>query len=271
MHGRMPRAVAALGVLCVAILCPRSQAPAAAPGPAGIGLDVNPAKVDFVAPPSSTYNIPVMVRNDNDVPVHVVASPSDYKLDESGRYHYSHPGSNAVSLAKWVSVNPREFDLMPQAFQQVRLTVSVPDAPAPGEYGGIVFFQTRPGRTDQRGVVFSARIGTKLYGMVGDDRKVAGEIAAMSASADGSSEHYAILFKNTGNVHVYVNGRIEVRHDGAVVAKLPLPDSTLVDRGSDRLIVVDGTALRSGEYDVVAIVDYGGPQRIGGKIKVDAK
>ena len=87
--------------------------------------------------------------------------------------------------------------------------------PPPASTAGSCSFTTRPGRTDQRGVVFSARIGTKLYGMVGDDRKVAGEIAAMSASADGSSEHYAILFKNTGNVHVYVNGRIEVRHDGA--------------------------------------------------------
>lgn len=236
-----------------------------------LGINVSPAKFEIQMSPGMTYNIPVLVQNNSGLPTHIQASMVDFGVTQSGNYQFGKPGTMPYSLMRWATINPREFDLASTTTQQVRVSLSVPkESTLSGEYAGIVFFQTRPVRRSHA-VSFSVRIATKLYLTIPGTVKYAGAIAKMTADAHADRSTYRVLFKNTGNAHVYLNGSLEVRRGGALIEKLPLPKNELVERGQDRLIEVSGKGLEPGKYQAMAFVDYGGTAMTGGEIEFEPK
>ncbi|HTW83973.1 MAG TPA: hypothetical protein VMD91_07910 [Candidatus Sulfotelmatobacter sp.] len=245
-------------------------APAAAQGPGSTGLSVTPGKVDITVAAAGTYNVPLTVRNNAPTPTHVVVSLDDFRLDEGGNYAYVPAGSRTDSDARWLAVNPREFDVAAGAFQQVQLTLSVPRAPLTGEYAGALLVQTRQARRSG-GLTFSARIATKVYATIDGTAHPQAAVTGLSATQDEHGMRYHLAFRDTGNTHLYVKGRIEVRRGEALVQTLALPASMLVERGGERTIELSGARLAPALYEVVAILDYGGATRTGGRIRFDAR
>lgn len=221
-------------------------------------------------PAGKSYNIPVTVSNQSGSTTHIQASMVDFMVDQSGGYKISPPGSRGNSLMRWAFINPREFDLPAGTSQQVQLSLHLPsDSTLSGEYSGIVFFQTRPVRR-AGAVAFSARIATKIYLTIAGTEKVDGAIAKMNVVSEPSDELYRVMFKNTGNMHVYLNGQLEIQKDGATVDRISLPDNELVERGGERLIQVSGKSLPPGKYQAIAMVDYGGKTMTGGEVAFEA-
>lgn len=261
------RLVAALALgLAMLVLEPGSAQTSS--GVSALGINVSPAKLELSMPAGSTYNIPVTVQNGSSAPTHILSSLVDFGLNQRGDYQFGKVGDKPYSLMRWASINPKEFDLNAGNFQQVRVSLAIPKEALSGEYSGIVFFATRPTR-QQHGVAFSVRIATTVYVTIPGTVKIGGAIAKMSASGDNNAENYRVLFRNTGNAHVYVGGNLEVRKDGQLVERIPLPANQLVERGEDRLIEVSGKALPAGKYQAIALIDYGGPQMTGGEIQFD--
>jgi P pilus assembly chaperone PapD len=255
---------------CAASVLALGALSGASPVRAGMGIDVSPAKLEISMPAGAVYNMPILVRNEQAQSVHIQASEVDFSVDPSGNYAFDAPGTSKHSLMKWASINPREFDLPPGTSQQVRVTFNVPSGGTlSGEYAGIVFFQTRPER--RRGAVsLSARVATKIYQTFPNTEKLGGAIDKMSVAMSSSQELYRVEFRNTGNAHVYLKGRLEVRKGADVVEKLPIDGQPLVERGGTRLLEIPGKKLDPGAYDVVAIIDYGGTSLTGGQLHVDA-
>jgi hypothetical protein len=246
---------------------------AAAPSPGGIGLRVSPGRIDLQISAGVTSSVPVTVSNTSDYPMHIVVTSGEFTIDDSGTYAFNPPGGQANSLSRWIAIRPREFDIAPQSFQQVQLSVVVPGRQLSGEYAGVVFFQTRPGREDLHrglGVALAERYADKVYATIAGTGTRDGRIEHLVADADGTKERYRVAFRNTGNVHEYLNGRIEVLRGGTVVQTFTLPKNLLVERGGERNINVTGDRLAPAAYDVVAFIDYGGAQRIGGKVHLEA-
>ena len=237
-----------------------------------LGLEVTPAKLETTMQAGASVNIPITVRNGGSNSIHVLASMVDYAVDQKGEYVFTKPGSHPTSLMRWASINPREFDIPSGTSQQVRLSIAVPSAVSiAGEYAGIVFFQTRPERRAANGVGFSARVATKIYDAVPGTVKVDGEVERLSSASSKGGRAYRVLFKNTGNAHVYLSGRIEVRRAGTLVERIALPSQVLVERGGERLLEVTGKRLPPGNYQVIAAVDYGGSKLTGGEIRIDSE
>ncbi len=237
---------------------------------AELGLDVSPAKLEIVFTPGSSYNLPVTVHNNGQAAVHVLTSMSDFTLNLAGDYQFTKPGTNAYSLMKYATVNPREFDLPADQSQQVRLTITIPNSSTiSGEFPGVVFFQTRPERHGGIGVAFSAKIATKIYAQIKDTVKASGRVEKFSTERSGPGQLYRVMFHNTGNGHVYLNGRVEVRKAGVLVEKVPIGPSLLVERGGERLMEIPGKKLEPGHYDAIAAVDYGGEKLVGGQLAFD--
>ncbi len=231
-----------------------------------LGISVSPAKLDLSAPTGTSYNIPVTVSNQSGAATHIQASMVDFTVDRSGGYKIAAVGSRLNSLMRWAFINPREFDLPAGTSQQVQLSLHLPDDKTlSGEYSGIVFFQTRAVRR-AGAVAFSARIATKIYLTIAGTEKIDGAIAKMNVVSEPSDENYRVVFKNTGNMHVYLNGQLEVQKDGATVDRISLPNNELVERGGERLIEVSGKPLPPGKYQVIAMVDYGGKSMTGGEV-----
>jgi len=235
-------------------------------GVGALGLTVSPAKLDLAAPIGTNYNVPITISNGSAAATHIQASMVDFTVLQNGNYEFLHIGTRPNSLMRWASINPREFDMPGGTNQQVRLSLTLPKDPAlSGEYAGIVFFQTRPVRR-AGAVAFSARIATKIYFTIAGTEKIDGAVAKMSVASGSNGEKYRVLFKNTGNVHEYIRGEIQVQKDGATVDRIEIPPNDLVERGGERLIEVTGKSLPSGKYQVVAMVDYGGKAMTGGEV-----
>jgi len=246
----------ALAVVTLALLVPRSA-------PADLGLDVSPAKYEMEIPAGQSQTVPITVRNTGADTVHIQVSLVDFTVGANGQYQFLLPGKNKYSMAPWVSLNPREFDIQPNTLTQVRVSVTVPAA-ATGEHSVIAFFQTRPTRKPG-GVSFSERIAAKLYELVPNTLQLSGEVDDLSARPSPDGERYLVGFKNTGNAHVYLNGRIEIKQGSTVVERIELPKQMLVERGGERIVDVEGKKLGPGSYTAIALIDYGGPNLTGGE------
>jgi|SRR5579872_1911843 len=260
-----------LAAACALVIAILALAPGSAQTSAGVsalGINVSPAKLELSMPAGASYNIPVTVQNGSTAPTHIVASMVDFGLSRSGDYQFVKVGEKPYSLMRWATINPKEFDLGPGMIQQVRVSLAIPKEELSGEYHGIVFFATRPTR-QQHGVAFSVRIASTVYVTIPGTVKIGGAIAKMSAVGDKANETYRVLFKNTGNAHVYVGGTLEVRKDGQIVDRIAIPPNQLVERGEDRLFQVSGKALLHGTYQAIALLDYGGTTMTGGEIQFE--
>jgi hypothetical protein len=236
----------------------------------GLGLSVTPAKLEMSMPIGSSYNVPLTVSNGSATPVHILASLADFTVTSDGSYEFLRPGSLPDSLMRWGSINPLQFDLAPGTTQQVRLTLHVPDGHYSGEYAGIVFFQTRPVRR-AHAVAFSARVATKIYVTIPGTVRIDGAIVKMATRNVGFGQLYRVLFKNTGNAHVYLRGQIQVQREGQTVEQIALPSGQLVERNGERWLEAYGRKLPPGKYAAIATIDYGGATETGGEIVFEVK
>ncbi|MDQ6929226.1 MAG: DUF916 domain-containing protein [Candidatus Eremiobacteraeota bacterium] len=239
------------------------------PTPADLGLDVAPAKYELQVAGGQSKTIPITVRNSSTAPVHIQATLSDFTVVSNGDYAFMRPGKNKYSLARWVTVNPREFDLPANGFQQVRFSINVPHG-ATGEYSAIVFFQTRATRRPG-GVSFSERIASKLYEIIPETMHLGGEVRDLTVKTNGAGEHFIVGFQNTGNTHLYLNGRIEIKRGSEIVQRVMFPPQMLVERGGSRSIQVYAQHLPPGQYSAVALIDYGGPALTAGQTSFSIK
>lgn len=251
--------LAAIGLVVATIF------PAAGPT-AGFGLEVTPGKLEIAVPSGATYNIPISVRNSGFDNVHVQASMVDFGVGTDGGYEFQRVGTRPYSLMKWASIRPREFDIGPGGVQQVQLTIAMPQQSLSGEFGGIVFFQTRPSRRRGEAVAFSVRVASKIYETIPGTVQLNGAITKMAAASGSRGETYRVTFKNTGNTHVYVRGQLVVQQGGSTVEQLRLGNGDLVERGGDRILEIAGKKLPPGTYQAIATLDYGGKTETGGEI-----
>ncbi len=251
---------AAFAVVALALTTPSS---------ADISVDVSPAKYELQTQPGKQETFPITVRNTSGAAVHIVASLSDYVVGPTGNYAFAPPGKSPTSLSKAITINPREFDIEPGSFTQVRFSVDVP-AGASGEYNNLVFFTTRPTRKGG-GLSIVERIASKIYVIIPESTHIGGEIDDVKAQSLGDGQHYLVDFRNTGNAHVYLSGRVEIKQGGAVVDRVSFPQGMLVERSGKRLIDAVGKKLAPGSYSVVAMVDYGGPNLVAGQANITVR
>ncbi len=240
-----------------------------APSAADISVDVSPAKYELTTQPGKQETFPITVRNTSAAAVHIVASLSDYLVGPTGNYAFAPPGKSPYSLSKDITINPREFDLEPGTFAQVRFSVDVPST-ANGEYSNLVFFTTRPTRHGG-GLSIVERIASKIYVIIPESTRIAGEVDDVKAQALSDGQHYLVDFRNTGNAHVYLSGRVEIKQGGALVDRIAFPQGLLVERAGKRLIDAVGKKLAPGSYSVVALVDYGGPNLVAGQANITVR
>jgi P pilus assembly chaperone PapD len=260
MRSRLLTFLAFTGALGLALTTPSS---------ADLSVDVSPAKYELQTQPGKQETFPITVRNSSGAPVHIVASLSDYNVGPTGNYAFQVPGKSPYSLSKDISINPREFDLEPGSFTQVRFSVDVPST-ASGEYSSLVFFTTRPTRKGG-GLSIVERIASKIYVMIPESTRIGGEIDDVKAQSLSDGQHYLVGFHNTGNAHVYLSGRVEIKQGGALVDRIAFPQGLLVERAGKRLIDAVGKKLAPGSYSVVALVDYGGPNLVAGQANITVR
>ncbi|GAA3200076.1 hypothetical protein [Actinocorallia longicatena] len=220
--------MAALAVPClVAVLVP---GPVAASDTPGFGLQVSPTRLVVPQGTISTART-FKIANKGRSPFVVTVEASDFTSNTDGALKFLADAPFAAS--SWASVSPSRFAVPPGATRNVKLELSIPEDPEPGDHQFALIFKVPAGRGAaniriNRGI--AAPVYVTVPGPVDSSVRVAGLHAPDFVL--GGPVRLTARIQDTGTVHRDFRGpgRLGIRAGGARVA---FPDFT-VPRGSTR-------------------------------------
>ena len=198
-------------------------------------LTVVPARL--VVPANDAGGAKVFdVRNSGTRRIHVDVSLSEFSQAANGQIRFS--PATPLSAAAWIDARPGSFDLAPGARKRVRVRISVPAHPEPGERQVGVLFRV-PAPQGSGTISISGAIGAELIVNVPGPvvRRIALADLHVARFADGGPIRLRLAVENLGNVHR------DYIHPSSLVAaaggdRIPFPSFTVL-RGSTRVVETD--------------------------------
>ena len=235
----------------------------------GLGFLVTPPRFEFLLAPGQSQTYQVTVINIDSVnSVRLQAMMMDWSMKTSGQTAYFKPGTLDRSCSSWIDVNPADFVVGPQATQDIRFTVKVPDSTF-GSYHSMIFFESQPDTAPQAaiGVVMKAKVGTAIYVTIPGTEVRQAEFIGFSYQRKGYLNHeFKLQVKNTGNVHLRPKGTLTIKNGGgATMATLPLNDEVILPQSQRDLLVPLNQELAPGRYTAVINLDCGTPELLQGE------
>ena len=273
----------------------------AAPAVGHCSISIMPMEARLpVERPGARLTNDIEVYNSGEEPIHVVSSIQDWSMTLSGQKRFHPGGTQPLSCATWIQLNPVEFNLAPGKSMRVRYSIAPPTGMAQ-EHRAMIFFTSRavPRAGDSRlALNVQTRIGCKVLVTPPLKSPLQGQITGMAlqtlaapapasvgapwvhldstaaAPAPSLLSRVKITFVNPNPVSVRLNGTVEARNaDGQVVARGEIaPAKALVLVGATRELWAQlDKPLGPGTYQIKAAIDYGGQQLLGGILKATVK
>jgi P pilus assembly chaperone PapD len=261
-----------------------------------------------VSRPGARLTNDIEVYNSGDAPIHVSTSVMDWTMTLSGQKQFQEAGTQPLSCAKWIQVNPVEFSLLPGKSMRVRYSATTP-ADITQEHWAMIFFTARavPKAGDNRFALnVQTRMGCKVLLTPALKAPLQGKITGMalqtlpapasqppavgatpvavspvSLEAPGAAANTSpliskvkVTFVNPNPVSVRLNGTVEARSaDGVLIAKGEImPAKALMLVGATRELWAQfDKPLPPGDYQIKAAIDYGGKELVSGSLKATVR
>ena len=252
--------------------------------------------------PGARLTNDIEVYNSGQEPIHVVSSVQDWSMTLFGQKRFHPGGTQPLSCAPWIQLNPVEFNLPPGKSMRVRYSIAPPTGMAQ-EHRAMIFFTSRavPRAGGSRlALNVQTRIGCKVLVTPPLKSPLQGQITGMTlqtlaapepalapvgaprvhldstaaAPAPSLLSRVKITFVNPNPVSVRLSGTVEARNaDGQVVARGEIaPAKALVLVGATRELWAQlDKPLEPGAYQIKAAIDYGAQQLLGGILKATVK
>jgi P pilus assembly chaperone PapD len=235
-------------------------------------LLVDPLEVTLITASAGRVAGTFSVSNNTDSPVQATISRQDWDRVENGDNRFLPAGSTGYSCGAMLTASPLSIRIEPHTSRVVR--VGIQDAAAlTKECWDIFFVEEIPGRTTVKGnsLQYIFRTGVKVYvapsGLARD-----GAVENMAVEGVATKRQIAISFHNTGGMNLVAKGRLEFRRlDNSLATEVPIADFPTLP-GATRKITVDvPSGLATGDYVVLALIDFGGAELVAGQIDYQAK
>lgn len=250
----------------------------------GVGawaLRISPVAFDLVIPAGVSTTFSFQVANDEAEPLGFQVRLCDWIRDITGANHFcEEAGEVPRSATGWVEVGPTQFVLSPGESQEIRLTLTAPEAapdgsPLDGSYWTAVMVeavpQTEEGEQPGTEVVVKRRFGLKIIATIAGTGHLDGQIVALERR--GLNPLWVVLeFENRGTLNMKeVQGRVEVRDvRGETLETIPVEPFPVLPGYARRVIAQSarppGERLPAGDYVLLAILDYGGDTLVGAQL-----
>lgn len=236
-------------------------------------LMVSPARLEMQIQPGKVVEGAFEVRGSFDQPTRIRVNIGDWGLSPNGEIKLLPLGQYARSLASWLSVAPAEFLLSQGRTQTVHYRLK-PPADITGGYWGVLYFQNVPQMVEASkgtvGVVTVGRVATVIYAATERGAVRAGRITAVTAAWSGGELTMKAIFENPGNLMLRLKGRFEIKDPVAnkVLAKVPFEDLPVLPGGTREVAAEWQGELVPGNYLVLALIDFGGANVVGGQSRV---
>lgn len=228
------------------------------------GVGMSPPRVEFQANAGDQLSQTIILDNPSAASaLEVTATLNDAVIQVDGSTLYLPPGSHQGSLADWLAVSSLNFSLEPGETREVVYTVEVPPGTPEGTYWSILFFESQaPGAGEATagiGIQTRVRVGHVIYVNVGQVTR-SGEIEGFRyqpADVEPTSS-IRVMFRNTGNALLRAEGRVELRNlDGELIHSLEVPSTPAFPGYASEIKALLPAELETGEYLVLAVLDYG--------------
>lgn len=193
-----------------------------------MALSVSPPLLEITVAQGGDRSFEVTLTNDGEQTVHAGVRVVDLALDRNGDPHPCAPGSDAWSLASWVTLSDHEIELAPAEQKAIRCRVRVPRGQSGGRYGAVLFTARQDAGLSKQGLRLETRTGPVLMLTIArTERRRAsiGEVAVRARQEGGLA--ITAELRNTGNVHFRAGGLAIIRdQNGRVVARLKMDGGT---------------------------------------------
>jgi len=255
-------------------------------------LLVDPLEVTLVTAGATRVAGSFSLTNTTDAPVQATITRQDWDRVENGDNRFLAAGTSGTSCGAMLTASPLSIRIDPHTSRIIR--VGTQNAAALSkECWDIFFVEEVPPRATVKGnsLQYIFRTGVKVYvapPVLSRDGAVEGmaveEVAVTPPTS--SSTHAAVVvntpvptkrqisirFHNTGGMHLLAKGRLEFRRlDNTLALEAPIPEFPTLP-GAVRKVLVDvPSGLAPGEYVVLALIDFGGPELVAGQIDYQAK
>jgi P pilus assembly chaperone PapD len=261
-RGRVRRTVLALCAVGVVV----SQS-------ASAQLLVDPLEVTLVTAGATRVAGGFSLTNTTEAPVQATITRQDWDRVENGDNRFLAAGTSGTSCGAMLSASPLSIRIEPHTSRVIR--VGTQNAAALSkECWDIFFVEEVPPRTSTKGnsLQYIFRTGVKVYvappGLAKD-----GAVENMSVEeAAGAKRQIAIRFHNTGGTHLLAKGRLEFRRlDNTLAVEAPIAEFPTLPGAARKILVDVPTGLATGDYVVLALIDFGGAELVAGQIDFQAK
>ena len=220
-----------------------------------LGFTVGPAKVEKALIGTETITEVFEVQNFTDDSLRIVIEFEDFDIDKSGKATFYVGGHFANSLAPRAIINPEEFVVPPRDVEDVRVTLRLDRKIGIAEYYGMLLFKSQPIPTVYGATIAVAgEIGVPVYYGIPEYTKKNAQFDSLSVVNDTSD----IALTNTGNVHLRINGEVNIRtFDRKLMQRDSLPEFVVMPGKQRKLRIGLEEPLDPGDYIVEVIFDYG--------------
>ena len=173
-------------------------------------LGVEPENIELVVSPDIAMKGVYNVINEGSEAVHVKVQPENWPRSSAG--------DNVISVDKWLTITPMEFDLAPQERKEAQFAINPPRDHG-GELSAMIFFATS---SPEGAMTITTRNGVSLYAAFADSMKLECLITNVDVSRFQQKTDTGIVdqgivftidFENKGNVHLRPTGSIMITGD----------------------------------------------------------
>lgn len=180
-------------------------------------LTISPTLIEKAMDPGQVQQEILKVRNDSNTKQTIQITVQNFlPKGETGEPVFLAPeeGDTPWSLADWIKVEERIFELEPQATKEVKFTISVPKDAEPGGKYAAIFAETELPRIEGAAVVgVRAKVGCLLLINISGEVIVRGDIKEFKTDKRvyySPPVRFITRFENTGTTHVKPTGSIKI-------------------------------------------------------------
>lgn len=190
---------------------------------------------------------------------------------ESGGIPVEYVNRSAVD---WIDVDTGEFSLEPGEDRRIPFSVSVPEG-VDGTHWAAIYVKSEPASEDREGTTIVAvkRFAVKVYLTTPGTSQQEAYVTDFSAITR-SIPKFELTLENRGNVELGVSGELRLRDEtGEVVDAIDISSFEILP-GYKRELTIEGeeaTKLSPGKYNALAVLDYGGENKIGKSLSFRVK
>jgi P pilus assembly chaperone PapD len=247
-------------------------------------LLVDPLEVTLITANQSRVAGSFSVSNTTDEPVQATITRQDWDRVENGDNRFLPSGTSGNSCGAMLTVSPLSIRVEPHTSRTIRVATQNASALAK-ECWDIFFVEEIPRRSTTSGnsLQYIFRTGVKVYlappnlARDGAVENMAVEEVPLTTTpvANASAtrkQQIAILFHNTGGMHLLAKGHLEFRRlDNSVAMQVPVPEFATLPGATRKLNIGVPSGLAAGDYVVLALIDFGGAELVAGQIDYQAK